>query len=499
MRPARPLSKIALALLILLAAGTAGCGGCAGGVKPPADPTRAFEPLGEPRLERDLGLYSSGVRVGTLTHALEKGRLGGPLAGEAILLVETTEVTIGYQGRQFTVRLHQRVVVRERDLSLLASYGETSFASEPWIVSWERAGEKVFLRREWTGGTLREDSLPIGAAQMTLEALPMLLGRLGLRAGESRVLDLFSLFLRKPVAVTVEMQGESSGNRTFRIKMWGVDETVWIDEKGTLVKENIPMGIEARLPSPGEAEGALQLENLLKQAAIPAVNVPDHLGDMTQAELVLEGVPQLPVETPWQKVTAVRRGAELHLTRAVPPEGGGARSVFPVSNEAVLNLDSPYLQQIARKITAGVERPWDQAVAISRWVYGNLGKTMRECVSAIDVLRAGEGECQSHALLSSALCQSVGIPTRFVSGIVFMPQRGTWMFHAWIEVHVGEWIPVDPTLGESPAGVDHIALVFGSYLDQFRMAPFIFGERNWRVLFVTPETGPGRYRDRLRD
>ncbi len=485
-----------LAVLTVIPAAAAGCGGCAGGIKTPPDPTVDFSAGGEVQQARALGIYSSGMRVGTLVNSMQRGKWSGLLAGDALLFSETTEITVGYQENRFPVRISMRIAVREKDLALLAAYSETSFGAEPWVVSWKRAGEKNFLRREWAGGTAREDNVPFIPATLTMEALPMLLDRIGLRAGETRNLELFSLALRKPVAVTVGMQGESAGVRTFRLTMWAMSETVWVDEKGFVVKETIPLGIEARLPAAGEPEGALRLESLLAQASVPAVGMPDYLGDLSRSDLILEGIVQSPMETPWQKVTSIRRGARLTLTRPVPPAGGGTRSVLPVSKEAVLNLDSPYLRQVAGQITAGVDGSWNQAAAIGKWVYSNLGKTLRECTSALDVLRAGEGECQSHALLASALCQAAGIPTRFVSGLVYMPQRGAWFFHSWLEVHVGEWIPIDPTLGNFPAGVDHVALVYGNYLDQFQLAPFLFTDRDWRIIYVRPEPGPGQARGR---
>jgi len=68
-----------------------------------------------------------------------------------------------------------------------------------------------------------------------------------------------------------------------------------------------------------------------------------------------------------------------------------------------------------------------------------------------EVFRLRRGVCQdlAHALI--ALCRSVKIPARYVSGYVYCGDRqemlGAQASHAWVEVHTGEagWISYDPT------------------------------------------------------
>jgi hypothetical protein len=50
---------------------------------------------------------------------------------------------------------------------------------------------------------------------------------------------------------------------------------------------------------------------------------------------------------------------------------------------------------------------------------------------------------------------------------------------------------MDPTLGNFPAGVDHLTLAVGGYQDQFRMFPFIMGKGGWRIRMAEPDTETG--------
>ena len=54
----------------------------------------------------------------------------------------------------------------------------------------------------------------------------------------------------------------------------------------------------------------------------------------------------------------------------------------------------------------------------------------------------------------------MGIPTRVVSGLVYMEEAG-FLYHTWAESFVGYWIAVDPTFDQIPADATHIKLIEG--------------------------------------
>jgi transglutaminase-like putative cysteine protease len=106
----------------------------------------------------------------------------------------------------------------------------------------------------------------------------------------------------------------------------------------------------------------------------------------------------------------------------------------------------------------------DDAVAAVGMLYRAVGGTMTYTPGAtaigIDVnavLRERVGVCQDFAHLLIALCRSVGIPARYVSGYLLSedgsrgdaPPGGVVdvKTHAWVEVALGDgaWVPLDPT------------------------------------------------------
>ena len=91
---------------------------------------------------------------------------------------------------------------------------------------------------------------------------------------------------------------------------------------------------------------------------------------------------------------------------------------------------------------------------LNRWVAQTIREAVTDSQSPLETLESKVGNCQSHARLYTALARAAGIPTRFVSGLVYMPDQG-FLYHSWAESFVGEWLAVDPTFGQLPADATH--------------------------------------------
>lgn len=82
-----------------------------------------------------------------------------------------------------------------------------------------------------------------------------------------------------------------------------------------------------------------------------------------------------------------------------------------------------------------------------------------------DVLGGGAGVCQDYAHLAVAMCRSLGIPARYVSGYLHTEEdalgetvRGE--SHAWVEVWNGGWEGLDPT-NDRTVGAAHVLVARG--------------------------------------
>lgn len=97
-----------------------------------------------------------------------------------------------------------------------------------------------------------------------------------------------------------------------------------------------------------------------------------------------------------------------------------------------------------------------------------------------DVLDRGEGVCQDFAHLVIAMCRSLGVPARYVSGYLFaVDERGgtdpdvdevAVQTHAWVEAAIPEpdgsvrWMPLDPT-NQQEVGPRHVKIGHGRDYD----------------------------------
>lgn len=88
--------------------------------------------------------------------------------------------------------------------------------------------------------------------------------------------------------------------------------------------------------------------------------------------------------------------------------------------------------------------------------------------TASEVARTREGDCTEHAVLLAAMLRAAGIPSRVVSGLLyvdeFVGQRGVFGFHMWTQAllpnEAGEevWVDLDATLERVPRDATHIGV-----------------------------------------
>ncbi len=446
----------------------------------------SFKPSGEEQV-RELGIYSGKDRVGDL----RLGRMNGNWQGEGqvVQLSERVHLRLSFRGDRFSVTSSQSSWVGE-EMDLMASIGSMDFGAGSWETRVLKVGEGIFEREQVIAGSRTRDRLSVPAGILISDVLPLYLENAQLEKHAKLKFGVFNMTLGQEFPLTLEFRGTTENGRLYAVTYWGMEEKLWIDDSGMVIREDMALGIEARPPEGNEQSGFLALETILSVTAVPGVGIPRGLGERDEAVVVLEGSFRKPPEGRWQRVSASADGTVVTLTKPTIPSRDLRQPDMTLMPDDVLglDLDSPRIRELSMKITGSLEDPWEKALAIGRWVNSEIGKSMRECFSALQVLQTGEGECQSHSLLTVSLCRAAGLPARFAYGVVYLPDREAYGFHTWVQVHVGDWVPIDPTLGNFPAGVDHLTLAVGGYQDQFRLFPFIMGKGGWRIRMAEPDT-----------
>jgi transglutaminase-like putative cysteine protease len=138
------------------------------------------------------------------------------------------------------------------------------------------------------------------------------------------------------------------------------------------------------------------------------------------------------------------------------------RSRFPreTSPEALVESREPELALQAATVVGSDRTALVVAERLNTWVHRSLAKRITFGIpSALQVLRARTGDCNEHTQLYVAMARAVGLPARIATGLAYIDRK--FYYHAWPEVFVGEWIAVDPTLGQFPADAAHLRFAVG--------------------------------------
>jgi hypothetical protein len=115
--------------------------------------------------------------------------------------------------------------------------------------------------------------------------------------------------------------------------------------------------------------------------------------------------------------------------------------------------DDPILMEVAKGLVKDTDNASEAARAIMNFVRGHLrsGSGDTGSASARQAYDEEQGDCTEHAALFVALARAAGLPARGINGLTYISanrNRAIWGFHAWAEVWLGEWVPVDTTVQE---------------------------------------------------
>jgi hypothetical protein len=162
------------------------------------------------------------------------------------------------------------------------------------------------------------------------------------------------------------------------------------------------------------------------------------------------------------------RGDTLTVTREVLERlpryrlSSADRTRFPseTSPEPLVESREPELAIQATQVVGRDRTALAVAERLNTWVHRSLTKRITFGIpSALQVLRARSGDCNEHTQLYVAMARAAGLPARVATGLAYIDRK--FYYHAWPEVFVGEWIAVDPTLGQFPADAAHLRFAVG--------------------------------------
>lgn len=124
----------------------------------------------------------------------------------------------------------------------------------------------------------------------------------------------------------------------------------------------------------------------------------------------------------------------------------------------IIDSDHSSIVQQASMLAEGEDDLYVVVHKLAVWVKENVDYnlntvTIEASQKASWVLANRQGVCDEMASLFMAMCRSLGIPTKFVSGISYSNDpifEDPWQAHGWAEVYFPDygWVPIDVTFDE---------------------------------------------------
>lgn len=267
---------------------------------------------------------------------------------------------------------------------------------------------------------------------------------------------------------------------------FGADSQFWIKEDGEVVKEIIPPGLVSLRSTKNNVIGRkLKGFDIVGKTSIEVnkkINEPRKSKYMKfkLSEVDSEGLNLV------DNYSQFKNGENYEIKIPDPesenmdPDSDDLKKYILPTN--FVQSDNIKISDLQNVITKKNANKVDGISAINGWVYENIEKTpVFNVPTSLDVLNSKKGDCNEHAVLFAALARSYGVPTKIALGLVYI--NGKFSYHAWNEVYLGKWVPVDSTFGQFPSDATHIKLVEGGIENSIEIVKLV-GKLNIEILEV---------------
>lgn len=473
------LAALFLVLLVTIATRPVSAGPLASLTKPP---------LGD----RWFAIFMDNERVGFAHVRIEESPAGYGIYAEGSVKMRV----LGFS-REASSRENYTV---HRNLTLNSFSVEETIDGSTRRVSGDVTGKGVRVTLE-TAGMKTEKILPVNGAVYPLPVLNIYPFLKGAEAGKSYNLKFLDVEAIRVNGLKITVLGQETlpgGVKSLHMRndlYPFVDNDVWVDLAGNTVRESVRDGLivteaeDAKRAGEFIYEASLAKRDLILDFSLvrtePPVARPLELKGMT---VELAGFPEtVPLlEGAGQKAARLPGGKAVFTIESPPSEGPGGTSAPPDTGRYLgkterIFADHPEIVARAREIVGEEKVPARAAERLTRWVAATVEDTVTDSQSPLETLEKRKGNCQSHARLYASLARAAGIPTSFVSGLVYAEGKG-FLYHSWAESYVGYWLPVDPTFGQFPADATHVKLVEGDGADDMAPLAAIVGRIGARIV-----------------
>lgn len=354
---------------------------------------------------------------------------------------------------------------------------DRSEAGQARRLEGRREGD-AFVVKQNIGGRTRTDRVPLeDGLVLASTVVPLFYDDLDAEAsGSFRTINENEGDVQPYTYRVVEVRGKGDGRRfVVEESQGGVESRSVVRADGVVERTEVPaLGAAFVLTEAEDAERLDVAVDIFDEALFSASQpIPDRSGLKELVVLLRTNdgrAPPIPSDRR-QRGQQTDRGLRLVLAQLDAPERSARIPVKDPSKKPFLvatpyeSLDDPALIEASARAVGDATTVWVATQRLVRFVHDHIeNKSLSQAfTSASEALESREGDCTEHAVLFSALAKIAGIPTRLVTGLVYIGgPKNQFGYHEWAEVWTGSaWHPVDPTFGQSTADPTHIKFTTG--------------------------------------
>ena len=310
-----------------------------------------------------------------------------------------------------------------------------------------------------------------------LNIYPLMQG--GLAKGKSfrpRTLDIEEVKVKEVKITVIGRETLAGGTSALHLRndiYPMVDNDIWVDPAGTTLRESVREGLIVTAAEEGAAArreliaAALARKEWLADFSMVETGRPlARPEELKKLVVELSGIPaSMPLQGgTGQKENRLESGRVLFiLTKSAMPhpvkENGVViqeREKKAESSGTASHHDREALALLGKSITGEEKNPAITVEKLVRWIAASVTDGGND-TPPLETSRLKKGDSISRVRLYTALAKAAGVPSRTVAGLVHVKGKG-FLYHVWAESFIGEWLPVDPCAGQSPADATHIKL-----------------------------------------
>ncbi len=287
------------------------------------------------------------------------------------------------------------------------------------------------------------------------------------------ILDVVPVELRYFGREKITVGGQEYNAHKVQTKLARLEITTWLDDDGQALVEESPPAMRSErttaqaLLERNDESGKLDILAMFRvpvDTVIPEGELVDRL------RIEVSGVDTGDARFEWEGQRLL--GASplvVEVTAAAVPDKPlplpiGAEPDF-LKPSVAIQSDDPEVRAKSREATGDAREATAAARKLVSWAFTLIDKEATASYpTALDVLKHMKGDCNEHAVVVAALARAAGIPAKVAVGLVYL--NGAFYYHAWNELYLGHWVPVDATFGEFPASAVHLKLAEGELSQQ---------------------------------